>query len=51
MRDTERDTGRDMGRRRSRLPMGSPMRDLIPGSGPEPKANTGPLSHPGTPGS
>ena len=29
MRDTER--GRDIGRGRSRLPAGSPMRDLIPG--------------------
>ena len=52
MRDTER--GRDIGRRRSRIPVGSPMWDsipgLCPGSGPEPKADTQPLSHPGVPG-
>ena len=31
MRDTER--GGDIGRGKSRLPAGSPMRDLIPGLG------------------
>ena len=45
------DRGRDVGRRRSRLPVGSAMRDSIPrlGSGPEPKANAQLLSHPGVP--
>ena len=50
MRDTQR--GRDIGRGRSRLPVGSPMWDSIPGtlgSQPEPKANAQPLSHPGAP--
>ena len=47
MRDTER--GRDIGRERSRLPVGSPMQDLIPGSQPEPKADTQPLGHLGVP--
>ena len=49
MRDTEK--GRDTGRRRSRLHAGSPMWDSIPGPGtcPEPKADTQPLSHPGIP--
>ena len=49
MRDTER--GRAIGRGRSRLLTGSPMWDLIPGPGshPEPKADTPPLSHPGIP--
>ena len=44
---TER--GRDTGRGRIRLPVRSLMWDLIPGlwSGPEPKANAQPLSHPG----
>ena len=42
--------GRDTGRRRSRLPAGSLMWDLIPGSGHEPKADTQPLSHPSAPG-
>ena len=44
------DRGRDIDRGRSRLPAGSPMRDSIPGSQPEPKADTQPLSHPGAPG-
>ena len=51
MRDTER--GRDTGRGRSRLPVWSPMWDLIPrpqlGSRPEPKADAQLLSHPGVP--
>ena len=49
MIDTER--GRDIGRRRSRLPTGSLMWNLIPklGSRPEPKADAQPLSHPGVP--
>ena len=47
MRDTER--GRDTDRGRSRLLTGSPMRDLIPGSLSEPKADAPPLSHPGIP--
>ena len=41
MSDIERD--RDIGRGRSRLPAGTP------GSCPEPKADTQPLSHPGVP--
>ena len=51
MRDTERERGRDTDRGRSRLPAGSPMRDLIPipESRPEPKEDTQPLSHPGVP--
>ena len=50
MRDTER--GRDIGRGRSRVPAGSPMLGLDPGtlgSQPEPKADAQPLSHPGAP--
>ena len=45
MRDTER--GRDIGRGRSRLLMGSQMRDSILdlGSCPERKADAEPLSH------
>ena len=48
--DTEREAGRETGRGRSRLPTGSPMLDSILdplGSGPEPKADAQPLSHPG----
>ena len=49
-----RERGRDTGRGRSRLPTGSPMWDSIPGpqtprSGPEPKTDAQPLSHPGVP--
>ena len=47
MRDTqrerERERGRDTGRGRSRLPVGSPMWDSIPGPQDQP------LSHPGIP--
>ena len=46
--ETERD--RDIGRGRSRLPVGKPDAGLdprTPGSQPEPKADTQPLSHPG----
>ena len=32
MRDTERKRGRDTGRGKGRLPVGSPVWDLIPGS-------------------
>ena len=42
----------ETGRGRSRLHVGSPMWDSIPGppgSHPEPKADTQPLSHPGVP--
>ena len=46
MRDTER--GRNLGRKRSRLPMGSPMWDSIPGQR-QPKADTQTLSHPAAP--
>ena len=31
MRNTDRERGRDIGRGRNRLPVGNPMRDLIPG--------------------
>ena len=44
-----RERGRDPGRGRSRLHAGSPMRDSIPGSHPEPKAGAKPLSPPGIP--
>ena len=47
MRDTER--GRDTGRGRNRLPVGKPGTGLhprIPGSQPEPKTDSQPLSHP-----
>ena len=37
--EKHRERGRDLGRRRSRLPAGSLMQDLIPGSSPEPKAD------------
>ena len=49
MRDMEK--GRDTGRGRSRLPAGTPMRDLIPGLGShlELKVGVQPLSHPGIP--
>ena len=53
MRETERETerGRDIGRGRSRpwqrAQRGTQSR--IPGSGPEPKADAQPLSHPGIP--
>ena len=50
MRDTER--GRATGRGRSRLLAGNPMWGPDPwtaGSGPEPKADAQPLSHPGVP--
>ena len=49
MRDTER--GRDTGRERSRLLVGSPPWDSIPGLGshPEPKAYAQPLSQPSAP--
>ena len=45
MRDTEIERGRG----RSRLPVGSLMKDLISGLGPrpEPTADAQPLSHPG----
>ena len=49
MRDPEK-RGRDTGGGRSRLHIESPMLDSIPGplgSGPEPKADAPPLSHPG----
>ena len=53
-RHTER--GRDIGRGRSRLHEGSPMWEpdvgphpRTPGSLPEPKTDTQPLSHPGAP--
>ena len=44
--------GRDIGRGRNRLPVGSPMWGLdprTPGSGPEPKADAQPRSHPDAP--
>ena len=47
-----RDTGRDIGRGRNRLPVGSPVRDLIPGSQDHAlrwRAYASPLSHPGAP--
>ena len=47
MRDTQREA--DTGRGRRRLPVGNQMRDWTPGSRPEPKADTQPLSHPGAP--
>ena len=49
MSDTQRD--RDIGRGRSKLLSGSLMQDSIiePGSHPELKADTQPLSHPGVP--
>ena len=49
MRDRERD--RDIGRGRSRLPAGNHvgLHPGTPGSHPEPKADTQPLSHPGIP--
>ena len=50
MRDRER--GRDISRGRSRLPAGSPKRDLIPGplgSQSGPNVDAEPLSHLGTP--
>ena len=47
MRDTQ--SGRDIGKGRSRLPLGSLMRNWIPGSCPELKTNAQPLSHPGLP--
>ena len=49
MRHTGR--GGDIGRGRSRIPVGSLIRDSIPkpGSRPEPKADIQPLSHPGAP--
>ena len=50
MRDTEKERQRHRGR--SRLPIGSPMQDSIPGfpgSCPEPKADAQSLSHPGVP--
>ena len=43
-----RDRGRDRQRENS-LSAGSMMRDSIPGSCPEPKADAQPLSHPGAP--
>ena len=54
MRDTGREReSRDTGRGRSRLHVGSPMWDLIPGlqdhMGHGPKAGAKPLSHPGIP--
>ena len=48
--ERHRERGRDTGRERSRLPTGSPMWDLIPGSHHEPKADVQPLSHPGAHG-
>ena len=45
--ERHRERGRDTGRGRSRLPMGNPMQNSIPG--PEPKADAQPLSHPGVP--
>ena len=51
-RERERERGRDTGRGRSRLHVGSPMWVWIPGplgSGPEPKADLPPLSHPRRP--
>ena len=49
MRDTHR--GRDTGRGRSRFPVEPDARldPRTPGSGPEPKADTQPLSQPGVP--
>ena len=47
-----RERGRDPGRGRSRLHEGRPDVGLdpgTPGSGPEPKAEAQPLSHPGVP--
>ena len=51
-----RERGRNIGRGRGRLCAGNPMRNSIPGldpgtpgSCPEPKADTQPLSHPGVP--
>ena len=57
MRDTEKEAETDIGRGRSRVPAGSLMWDSIPGcwdprmpgSQPEPKADTQSLSHPGAP--
>ena len=51
MRNTEWERGRDTGRGRSKLPARSPCGtgSWIPGSGPEPKAEAQPLSHPGVP--
>ena len=52
MRHTHREKGRDTGRGRSRLPVGEPDLGLgpgTPGSHPEPKADSQPLSHPGIP--
>ena len=42
----ERHRERQRHRGISRLPVGSPMVDSIPGSKPEPKADAQPLSHP-----
>ena len=51
MRDTERET--DTGRGRSRLPVGSPMQDWIPGPQDhdlsQSQTDAQPLSHPGAP--
>ena len=50
-----RDRGRDIGRGRSKLPVGSPMRDLILGlqghSLSHRQTDAQPLSHPGVPNS
>ena len=48
-REREREGGRDTGRGRSRLHVGSPMRDLILGLCPGPKAGAKPLRHPRIP--
>ena len=50
MRDTER--GRKRGRQEKQAPCKEPdvgLNPRTPGSGPEPKANAQPLSHPGVP--
>ena len=50
--ERHRERGRDLGRRRSGLPVRSLRRDSdtrMPGSQPEPKADTPPLSYPGVP--
>ena len=47
--ERHRKRGRDTGRGRSRLPVGSPMWDWIPGPRDHAKAAAQPLTHPGAP--